>query len=213
MATLFYVNRQRKRLAAAQSSLSQSNSMLATANAQLSEKNQALSDVNGQLHALNAQLAESNRVKEEYVGRFMRLCSLYIDKMDQFRKRVNKMIKNHEYEALYDTTRGQDSKNQQLEQLYESFDAAFLHLFPNFVAEVNTLLKPEEQMELDKNMRMNTGLRILALIRLGIDDSSKIAEFLNYSVNTIYNYRARLKSCAATDRDTFEARVKQIGMP
>ncbi len=213
MATLLYVNRQRKRLAAAQHSLRKSNDLLASANTQLSEKNQALEDVNGQLHALNAQLAESNRVKEEYVGRFMRLCSLYIDKMDQFRKRVNKMIKNHEYEALYDTTRGQDSKTQQLEQLYESFDAAFLHLFPDFVVEVNKLLKPEEQMELEKNNRMNTGLRILALIRLGIDDSSKIAEFLNYSVNTIYNYRARLKSSAATDRDTFEARVRQIGLP
>ena len=213
MASLLYVNRQRKRLAAAQRKLRQTNDMLATANTQLSEKNEALEDVNGQLHALNVQLAESNRVKEEYVGRFMRLCSLYIDKMDQFRKRVNKMIKNHEYEALYDTTRGQDSKTQQLEQLYESFDAAFLHLFPDFVIEVNKLLKPEEQMELEKNKRMNTSLRILALIRLGIDDSSKIAEFLNYSVNTIYNYRARLKSSAATDRDTFEARVKQIGLP
>ena len=213
MATLFYVNRQRKRLAAAQHNLRKSNDLLASANTQLSEKNQALEDVNIQLHALNAQLAESNKVKEEYVGRFMRLCSLYIDKMDQFRKRVNKMIKNHEYEALYDTTRGQDSKTQQLEQLYESFDAAFLHLFPDFVTEVNKLLKPEEQMELEKNKRMNTGLRILALIRLGIDDSSKIAEFLNYSVNTIYNYRARLKSSAATDRDTFEARVRQIGLP
>ncbi len=213
MASLLYVNRQRKRLAAAQRKLRQTNDMLATANTQLSEKNEALEDVNGQLHALNVQLAESNRVKEEYVGRFMRLCSLYIDKMDQFRKRVNKMIKNHEYEALYDTTRGQDSKTQQLEQLYESFDAAFLHLFPDFVTEVNKLLKPEEQMELEKNKRMNTSLRILALIRLGIDDSSKIAEFLNYSVNTIYNYRARLKSSAATDRDTFEARVKQIGLP
>jgi hypothetical protein len=213
MATLLYVNRQRKRLAAAQHNLRKSNDLLASANTQLSEKNQALEDVNVQLHALNAQLAESNKVKEEYVGRFMRLCSLYIDKMDQFRKRVNKMIKNHEYEALYDTTRGQDSKTQQLEQLYESFDAAFLHLFPDFVTEVNKLLKPEEQMELEKNKRMNTGLRILALIRLGIDDSSKIAEFLNYSVNTIYNYRARLKSSAATDRDTFEARVRQIGLP
>lgn len=212
LASLFYVNRQRKRLARAQEVQQHTNKMLANANAQLSEKNQALSDVNRQLHALNAQLSESNRVKEEYVGRFMRLCSIYIDKMDKFRKRVNKMIKNHEYEELYTATRGQESKDQQLEELYESFDAAFLHLFPNFIDEVNALLRPEEKMELQKDQRMNTGLRILALIRLGIDDSSKIAEFLNYSVNTIYNYRARLKSGAA-DRENFEHRVKEIGMP
>ena len=213
LATLFYVNRQRKRLSLAQAKQKKTNAMLATANAQLSEKNEALSDVNGQLQALNAQLAESNRVKEEYVGRFMRLCSIYIDKMDVFRKRVNKMIKNREYEELYNTTRGQESKTQQLEELFESFDAAFLHLFPNFVNEVNALLKPEEQMQLEKGQRMNTSLRILALIRLGIDDSSKIAEFLNYSVNTIYNYRARLKSIAIIEREEFEHQVKLIGMP
>ena len=213
MVSLLYVNRQRKRLASAQLKQKLTNEMLAAANEQLSEKNHALSDVNGQLHALNDLLAESNKVKEEYVGRFMRLCSIYIDKMDKFRNRVNKMIKNREYDELYAATRGQDSKNQQLEELYESFDAAFLHLFPNFIEEVNALLKPDKQMELEKNNRMNTGLRILALIRLGINDSSKIAEFLNYSVNTIYNYRARLKNNAAQDRENFENHVKNIGMP
>jgi cell division protein FtsB len=213
LALLYYVNRQRKRLAAAQQALQQTNAMLATANDQLSVNNQKLSDVNGQLHSLNAQLAESNRVKEEYVGRFMRLCSIYIDKMDKFRKRVNKLTKNHDFEELYNITRSQESKSQQLEELFESFDAAFLHLFPQFVDEVNALLKPEEQLELQKGNKMNTSLRILALIRLGIDDSSKIAEFLNYSVNTIYNYRARLKSSAKSDREDFERQVKKIGMP
>lgn len=213
LATLFYVNRQRKRLAVAQHRQHSTNEMLAQANEQLQAQNQALTDVNEQLHAMTAQLAESNRVKEEYVGRFMRLCSVYIDKMDMFRKRVNKLIKNHEYEELYNATRGQESKNQQLEELYSSFDAAFLHLFPNFVDEVNALLKAEERMELEKGQRMNTDLRILALIRLGIDDSSKIAEFLNYSVNTIYNYRARLKTNALVDRESFEPLVKKIGMP
>lgn len=211
LASLFYVNRQRKRLAATQKRQEKTNAMLANANELLHEKNQELSDVNSQLHLLNEQLAESNRVKEEYVGRFMRLCSIYIDKMDVFRKRVNKMIKNHEYEELYNTTRSHDSKNQQLEELFGSFDAAFLHLFPNFVEEVNQLLKPDQRLALEKDKRMNTDLRILALIRLGIDDSSKIAEFLNYSVNTIYNYRARLKSNAIVDRDDFEQCVKEAG--
>ena len=60
--------------------------------------------------------------------------------------------------------------------------------------------------------RLNTGIRIFALIRLGIDDSSKIAEFLHYSVNTIYNYRARIKNGAISDRENFERHVKEIGL-
>jgi uncharacterized membrane protein YciS (DUF1049 family) len=184
VASVFYVNRQRKRLTAA----------------------------NRQLSMLNAQLYESNKVKEEYVGRFLRLCSLYIDKMDNFRKRINKMVKNRAYEDLYQATRGQEFKDKELEELYESFDAAFLHLFPTFVEQFNALLVPEERVTLQKNERMNTILRIFALIRLGVEDSGKIAEFLHYSVNTIYNYRARVKNAALGNRDDFERQVREIGI-
>ena len=61
--------------------------------------------------------------------------------------------------------------------------------------------------------RLVTEIRIFALIRLGIEDSSKIAEFLHYSVNTIYNYRARIKNGALDNRESFERRVKMLGMP
>ena len=220
VALVFYVNSQRKRLSVAQkqlkvsnSRLAHSNNMLESANDQMKATNAELSDANRQLSMLNVQLNESNRVKEEYVGRFLRLCSLYIDKMDNFRKRVNKMVKNHEYEDLYQATRSQEFKDKELEELYESFDAAFLHLFPNFVESFNGLLIPEERITLQKNERMNTVLRIFALIRLGVDDSSKIAEFLHYSVNTIYNYRARVKNSAIGNREDFERKVREIGYP
>ena len=85
-------------------------------------------------------------------------------------------------------------------------------LVPNFVADFNALLIPEERLEVTGEYKLNTTLRIFALIRLGIEDSSKIAKFLHYSVNTIYNYRARVKNIAVTHRDDFEVRVKQIGM-
>ena len=103
-------------------------------------------------------------------------------------------------------------KTQEIEDLCANFDNAFLHLFPNFIADFNALLLPEEQIEVQGEYKLNTTLRIFALIRLGIDDSSKIAKFLHYSVNTIYNYRARVKGIAVTHRDDFEVRVKQIGM-
>jgi hypothetical protein len=120
------------------------------------------------------------------------------------------MVKNHEYQDLYNMTRSQEFKDKELEELYDSFDAAFLHLFPDFVEKFNALLIPEERITLQKGERMNTSLRIFALIRLGIEDSSKIAEFLHYSVNTIYNYRARIKNGAISERERFEENVKKI---
>ena len=53
-------------------------------------------------------------------------------------------------------------------------------------------------------------LRILAFMRLGLDDSGKIARFLNLSVNTVYTYRNRMKN-RASDRDNFESLVMEIG--
>ncbi|MBQ1583855.1 MAG: transcriptional regulator, partial [Muribaculaceae bacterium] len=109
-------------------------------------------------------------------------------------------------------TEGNDLRDKNLTDLYEMFDSTFLHLFPNFVNDFNALLKPECRISLHDEGVLGTDLRIFALIRLGIEDSSRIAEFLHYSVNTIYNYRARVKNGALDDRDAFESQVKAIGM-
>ena len=200
----YYTNRQRQHLAEVRDSLKQSN-------CQLSELNQQLLHLNEQLVESNAQLTDANRVKEEYVGRFMRMCSVYVDRLDGMRKRVSRLVKTKRYDELNELAKTDSSKEQELDELYVNFDKAFLHLFPNFVDCFNELLRPDEQVQLSTAERLNTTVRIFALIRLGIDDSSKIAEFLHYSVNTIYNYRARVKNGAKVDRDTFEERVKAIG--
>jgi hypothetical protein len=105
----------------------------------------------------------------------------------------------------------QSLKEQDLTDLFRNFDHAFLCLVPNFIEEFNKLLKPEARMVPDKDELLNTELRLFALIRLGVEDSSKIAEFLHYSVNTIYNYRAKVKNASIISRDDFEKRVKEIG--
>ena len=103
-------------------------------------------------------------------------------------------------------------KEKELEELYENFDSVFLNLFPTFVDDFNALLDPETQIHPKDENRLTTEIRIFALIRLGIEDSSKIAEFLHYSVNTIYNYRARIKNGAINNRESFERRVKLLGL-
>lgn len=209
---LLYEYRRRRQLKEAHNELSEKNAQTKSLNDELLQANLALDDTNRQLKTLISQLNEQTRVKEVYVGRFMSLCSDYIDKIDDFRKRVNRMVKGREYEELYRMTKSTDMKTQEIEDLCANFDNAFLHLFPNFISDFNALLRPEEQIEVPGEYKLNTTLRIFALIRLGIDDSSRIAKFLHYSVNTIYNYRARVKGAAITRRDDFETRVKNIGM-
>lgn len=213
LAALAYVHRKRNQLAITRDHLAISNTQLQDSNTQLSSLNTKLSSLNSQLSTLNTQLSEANRVKDEYVGRFLRLCSVYIDKLEDIRKKVIKRVKNRQYAELVELTRSSEFTNKESNELYENFDTAFLQLFPTFVADFNALLKPDNRITQPDNNTLNTTIRIFALIRLGITDSSKIAEFLHYSVNTIYNYRANIKNGAVGDRAEFEDKVKKIGMP
>ena len=99
---------------------------------------------------------------------------------------------------------------EELEELYKNFDTIFLNIYPNFVTHFNALLEEDEPIRPKKGELLNTELRIFALIRLGITDSNKIAEFLRYSLRTVYNYRTKVRNKAKGERDTFEEKVKQI---
>ena len=212
LGVLLFLHRRNKQLDAARNALKSSNAQLSALNTQLSAQKDELSTLNGQLSMVNSQLSETNRVKEEYIGRFMSLCSQYIDKLDDYRKMVNKKMKNKELDELFRLSKSTELKEHELEELLQNFDSVFLHLFPNFVDDFNALLQPEMQIHPKEENRLATEIRIFALIRLGIEDSSKIAEFLHYSVNTIYNYRARIKNGALDNRESFERRVKLLGM-
>lgn len=213
LIALVYVHRKRNQLAITRDHLALSNNQLQDTNAQLSSLNNQLSSLNSQLTTLNSQLSEANRVKDEYVGRFLRLCSIYIDRLEDIRKKVIKRVKNKQYAELVELTRSVEFSNKESNELYANFDTAFLQLFPTFVDDFNALLKPQNRITQPDNNTLNTPIRIFALIRLGISDSSKIADFLHYSVNTIYNYRANIKNGAVGDRTEFEDKVKKIGMP
>ena len=210
LVVLLLVHRRNQQLAAARNDLKASNTQLSVVNSQLSVQKDELASLNAQLSVVNSQLTESNRVKEEYIGRFMSLCSQYIDKLDNYRKMVNRKMKNKELDELFQISKSTELKEKELEELYENFDTVFLHLFPNFIDDFNALLQPDMRIHPKQENRLTTDLRIFALIRLGFEDSSKIAEFLHYSVNTIYNYRARIKNGALNNREQFEKHVKSL---
>lgn len=163
----FYVNKQKSYLSKARNELKKTNT-------QLEELNNKLSSTNGMLKASNDKLNESNGVKEEYIGQFLGACSHYIDKLDKMRLNVNKMVKNKQYNELYSMTKSSEVKEQELEELYANFDKVFLNLFPNFVEDLNGLLKEEYKIHLSSPNKLSAIVRVFALIRLGIDDSTKI---------------------------------------
>lgn len=167
-----------------------------------------LKAMNEELIGLNKNLDEANLIKEKYVGYFMNQCAVYINKLDEYRKNVNRKIKTGQVDDLYKSS--SRPFERELEGLYANFDKAFLKLYPTFVEEFNALLRPEERYTLEKDS-LNTELRIFALIRMGITDVGQIAVFLHYSVQTIYNYKSKVKKMSALDSNLFEEEVKKLG--
>ena len=174
----------------------------------VSQAKRHLKAMNEELVGLNKNLDEANLIKEKYVGYFMNQCAVYINKLDEYRKNVNRKIKTGQIDDLYKSSSRPFEK--ELEGLYQNFDKAFLKLYPNFVEEFNALLKSEERYKLEKD-QLNTELRIFALIRLGITDVGQIAVFLHYSVQTIYNYKSKVKRMSTLDSNIFEEEVKKLG--
>lgn len=158
---------------------------------QLAEYNRSIIEAEDNLRKTNFDLIEANAAKEEYLGLFLSMCSGYLDKL-------KKHLTREQYES-------------ELKNFYKTFDTSFLSLYPSFVEDLNALLKPEGRIVLKEGEQLNTELRIFALIKLGITQSSHIASLLRYSVNTIYNYRAHVKNAALEDRGNFEDMVKIIG--
>ena len=202
LAAIFFVYKQMKKVAAARRELLISNTLL-------QELNEELHDSNSQLKEMNHTLSEANYIKEEYIGRYMDQCSTYLDKMDLYRRSLNKIAAAGRVEELYKAIKSSQFLDEELKEFYANFDVTFLQLFPNFVDEFNALLT--EPMQPKPGEQLNTELRIFALIRLGITDSTKIAQFLRYSVTTIYNYRTRVRNKALGEREEFEAKVMKIG--
>ena len=178
---------------------------------ELSQANVRLTQLNDELNDKNAQLSDSNDLKEQYIARFFDLCSLYIDKMDSYRKTLNRLAQNRQFDELFKRLKSTSMMENELDELYKNFDAIFLNLYPTFVADFNSLLIPEERIALRPGDLLNKELRIYALLRMGITDSAKIASFLRCSLSTVYNYRTKMRNKAALSREKFEKMVSEIG--
>lgn len=163
---------------------------------------------NDDLILLNMKLDEANLIKERYVGYFMNQCSVYVNKLDAFRKNVKRKITAGQIDDLY--VMSSRPLEKEIEELYANFDRVFLNLYPDFVQQFNALLKPEARFDLEPG-KLNISLRIYALMLMGITNMGDISKFLNYSLQTVYNYRSKVKKDSYLDSDEFDEAVKKIG--
>lgn len=197
LVALVYIYHQMKRLSLARKTMD--------------DMNKELKHINGDLQELNARLQESNRVKEEYIGYVFNMCSVYIDKQEEFRKMLARKVKAGQLDDLVKTIHSTTFVTGELKEFFHTFDSVFLKLYPKFVNDFNNLLQENERIYPKEGELLTPELRVFALIRLGISDSGKIATFLHYSSQTVYNYRLKVRSKSFLSKEDFLNMVQKIG--
>lgn len=199
LGTMLYVRKKKKELLLARRELM-------TINDELNAINREMMQKNDDLQKLTDRLTESDQIKEQYVSYFLKLCSTYIQKISEYQKLVNRKIKSGQIDDLLKMNSSNQYLLKESKEFYNKFDEAFLHIYPHFVSEFNALLKEDQRFTLKEGELLNTELRIYALIRMGIRESSQIAEFMGYTPVTIYTYRTKVKS-RAIHKESFDKDV------
>lgn len=211
VANMIRISRSKAKLHDVNKLLMKNRSELSLANENLQKANESLKLVNEKMQKANDQLKESNLVKEEYVGYVFSICSNYISKLEEYRKDINRKAKAKMLDEILKTTEKQTIVQDELKEFYQNFDAIFLHIYPTFIEDFNSLLIPEECIIPRKGELLNTDLRIYALVRLGINDSVKISEFLHCSPQTVYNNRLKIRNKLRVSKEEFFEAMKTLG--
>lgn len=168
-----------------------------------------LSELNKDLSKTNQELTYSNAIKGEYAALFMEYSSLAISAMQQYQQSLKVTAMQGNLPSLIKKIDSPSFETKALAEFYSKFDDAILNIYPNFVEKFNSLLNPEDKIELKPKEKLNTELRVFALIRIGITDSEKISRFLRCSLSTVYTYRSKLKK-KALNPATFESDLMKI---
>lgn len=157
----------------------------------------------------NEDLTEANYLKETYIGNLFVLCSNYLSKNRELKRNVARKLKAHQYDDLLKRME-EHPHEADMKELNSQFDTLFLSIFPTFIEEFNALLRPEEQIKLHAGEGLNTDLRIYALVRLGINNSVKIAQILGISAQTVCNARMKMRARSTESEEQFAARVRRL---
>lgn len=207
---LFYLSRRRNaQLHLSQRLLEHKNRQLHDVNEQMHAVNEQMLTVNGQLQHLNGLLVEANRKREEYLRLFVDICASTMERITNYKNLVKLKVRANQTKDLLKVLNSDRMADHDMSRFFMQFDKAFLGLYPTFVEEFNKLLKPDYQVCLNKDGSMSMELRLFALIRLGVTESSEIATLLGYSPHTIYNYRSAMKG-RSLDKEHFEEQVRNL---
>lgn len=176
----------------------------------IEDQNRDLMNVNRKITALNSSLTEADKVKQEYIAQFLSILSENINTTRQYKNHVLKYIRRGATADLVSEIESLPPIDEDIDEFYKMFDSTFVNLYPDFIDRFNSLLQEGAGIYPKGDDILSPELRIFALVKMGITDSSRIASLLHYSANTIYNYRAKVRSKAKGSKEEFDKAVRSL---
>lgn len=156
------------------------------------------------------RLKEANLIRNNYLFRYMVLSANYLDSADEYHKGLRRMVRKGELDELYKILKSPSRFEDDKRNFYAIFDETFLKMFPHFVERLNSLMKPDHLYVLTKSGHLPVEVRVLAVMRMGMTDSNQIAQFMSYSIATVYTYRSRSAEKSLYSREEFERKVLKL---
>lgn len=160
---------------------------------------------------LKNNLQQSGKIYKGYLGVVFKLYSSYIRRLEVFRTKIYSTLKKGSVEQTLElASPSKDIISEERRNLFHHFDTAFVDVFPDFIEIVNSYLKPDMKIVPKRTEVLNNELRILALIKLGIEDNEEIAEMLHCTVKTVMNLRAIFRSRLAVPEMVFSKVISEL---
>ena len=178
-------------------------------NRKLTEARETIASQLSLLQSANRQLKEDDKIKNAYIGRSFYTNAEFIAKLEKLYLMIDRKIVTRQYDDLRSMMK-LSNLNAERENMYEAFDQTFLKIFPDFVQRFNLLFEEKDRKLPPNDHSLTSEMRIFALIRLGINDSERIAKFLNYSVHTVNTYKTRIKNRSLVENEQFEKQIMEI---
>lgn len=164
-----------------------------------------LDRANATLVEQNRRLCEDDALKLKFISDLLAVCGEHIESLRSYRKSVFRLMKTGQIDAAAESLGSDRLETSQLKGFYATFDKVFLSMFPEFPDKVNSMMS--RPFVARSGNTMPPELRVVALMALGIDDTSRIASMLHYTAQTVYNYRSAIRSALIVDSDTFKRRL------
>ncbi len=158
---------------------------------------------NAELQHSNRLLEESNREKVRFITEVFDAHSEYISQTEKFRSRILNLLAARQYKKIADLVESESGESAELKALYARFDTIFLRLYPGFLAEYNSIVRDDCKVDPDAGA-LTSELRVLALMKIGIRRSSRIAELLHYTPQTVYNYKSVIKNSMRLSKEQYD---------